>query len=151
MTILTSFKWIFVVSIIILRISLSLKRVAISPFTFFSFTFFFCASSFFILRLLLVLNCSYAKERLLKDYYQSCKCSEITPTFSSFVIGRDICSADIPVGVQIGVRWLTDIVFIEGVGNLIINTSPIQRYFLLDIIRADRVDIFINYRAVSAD
>ena len=41
--------------------------------------------------------------------------------------------------------------FIKGVGNLIINTSPIWRRFLLNIIGADRVDIFINYRAASAD
>jgi hypothetical protein len=42
-------------------------------------------------------------------------------------------------------------VFIEGVGNLIINILPVQRHFLLNIIRADGVDIFINYRAASAD
>jgi hypothetical protein len=41
--------------------------------------------------------------------------------------------------------------FIVGVGNLIINTSPVRRRFLLDIAGADRVEIFINYRAASAD
>ena len=41
--------------------------------------------------------------------------------------------------------------FIEGVGNLIINILPVQRRFLLNIIRANGVDIFINYKATSAD
>ena len=41
--------------------------------------------------------------------------------------------------------------FIVGVGNLIINTLPIWRRFLLNIIGADGVDIFINYKAASAD
>ena len=41
--------------------------------------------------------------------------------------------------------------FIEGVGNLIINILPIWRRFLLDIVGADGVDIFINYRTASAD
>ena len=38
-----------------------------------------------------------------------------------------------------------------GVGNLIIDISPIWRRFLLNIVGADRVEIFINYRAASAD
>ena len=41
--------------------------------------------------------------------------------------------------------------FIVGVGNLIINTSPIWWRFLLDIAGDNRVEIFINYRAASAD
>ena len=41
--------------------------------------------------------------------------------------------------------------FVVGVGNLIINTLPIWRRFLLNITGANRVDIFINYRAASAD
>jgi len=41
--------------------------------------------------------------------------------------------------------------FIKGVGNLIINISPIQRRFLFNITGANRVDILINYRAASAD
>ena len=41
--------------------------------------------------------------------------------------------------------------FIKGVGNLIINTLPIQRHFLLNIAGANRVDILINYKATSAD
>ena len=41
--------------------------------------------------------------------------------------------------------------FVEGVGNSIINTSPVQRRFLFDIAGANRVDILINYRAASAD
>ena len=36
-------------------------------------------------------------------------------------------------------------------GNLIINTLPIQQHFLPNIVGANRVDIFINYRAASAD
>jgi len=42
-------------------------------------------------------------------------------------------------------------VFIEGVGNLIVNILPIRRRFLLNIAEADRVDILIDYRAASAD
>jgi len=42
-------------------------------------------------------------------------------------------------------------VFIEGVGNLIINILPIRRRFLLDIVGADGVDILIDYRAASVD
>ena len=41
--------------------------------------------------------------------------------------------------------------FIEGVGNSIINILPVQRHFLLNIIRADGVDIFINYKATSTN
>ena len=41
--------------------------------------------------------------------------------------------------------------FIEGVGNLIINISPVRRRFLLNIVEANGVDIFIDYRAASAD
>jgi len=41
--------------------------------------------------------------------------------------------------------------FIEGVGNLIVNILPIQRRFLLNIAGANGVDILINYRAASAD
>ena len=41
--------------------------------------------------------------------------------------------------------------FMVGVGNLIINILPIQRRFLLNIAGANRVEIFINYRAASAD
>ena len=55
------------------------------------------------------------------------------------------------VSVWIGVCWLTNIVFIEGVGNLIVNILPIRRRFLLNITEADRADILINYRAASAD
>ena len=122
MTILISSKWIFIVSIIALRISLSCKRVVISPFTFLFFSFFFfCALSFLISCLLLILSCSYAKEKSLKDHRHSCKCSKITLTFSSF----NIRLADAPVGIQIGVRRLTNIVFVVGVGNLTINISLI--------------------------
>ena len=39
--------------------------------------------------------------------------------------------------------------FIIRVGNSIINTSPIQQHFLLNIAEANRVDIFINYKAAS--
>ena len=38
-----------------------------------------------------------------------------------------------------------------GAGNLIINISPVQRRFLVNITGANEVDIFINYRAASAD
>ena len=38
-----------------------------------------------------------------------------------------------------------------GVGDSIINPLPIRRRFLLDIAGADEVDIFIDYRAGSAD
>ena len=151
MTILTSSKWIFVVSIIILRISSSLKRVVISPFTFCSLAFFFCALLFFTLYLLLVLNYSYTKERLLKDHCQSYKCFKITLTFSSFVIRRNIRLADTPVSIQIGVCQLTNVIFIEGVGNSIINILPIRRRFLLNIAGANRVDILIDYRTTSID
>ena len=41
--------------------------------------------------------------------------------------------------------------FILGVGNLIVDISPIRRRFLLDIAGANRVEIFINYRAASID
>jgi len=37
------------------------------------------------------------------------------------------------------------------VGNLIINILPIWRRFLLNIAGANRVDIFIDYRAASTD
>jgi len=92
-------RWISAVSIIALRISSSPKRVAISLFALFFLAFFFCTLSVFTPSLLLVLSCSHAKERLPKDHCQSRKCSEITPTFSSFVTGRDIRSADTPVGI----------------------------------------------------
>ena len=38
-----------------------------------------------------------------------------------------------------------------GAGNLIVNTSPIRWRFLVNITGANKVDIFINYRAASAD
>ena len=38
-----------------------------------------------------------------------------------------------------------------GAGDLIINTSPVQQHFLLDITGANKVDIFINYKAASTD
>jgi len=41
--------------------------------------------------------------------------------------------------------------FIEGVGNSIINILPVWWRFLLNIAEADRVDILIDYRAASAD
>jgi len=41
--------------------------------------------------------------------------------------------------------------FIVGVGNSIINTLSIWRRFLLNIVGANRVDIFIDYRAASVD
>jgi len=97
--------------------------------------------------LLLIPSYSYAKERLLKDHHHSYKYSRIIPTFSSF----NIRLADAPVSVWIGVRWLTNIVFIVGMGDLIINILPIWRRFLLNITGANKVDIFINYRAASAD
>jgi hypothetical protein len=37
------------------------------------------------------------------------------------------------------------------VGNLIINTLPVWRRFLLNIAGANRVDILIDYRATSTD
>jgi len=92
-------RWISTVSIIALRIFLSPKRVAISLFTLFFLAFFFCTLSVFTPSLLLVLSCSHTKERSPKDHRQSRKCSKITPTFSSFVTGRDIRSVDTPVGV----------------------------------------------------
>jgi len=42
-------------------------------------------------------------------------------------------------------------VFVVGVGNLIVNILPVWQYFLLDIVGADRIDIFIDYRAASVD
>ena len=148
MTILISSKQISAVSIITLWISLFPRRVAISPFTFFFLAFFPPhILSFFTLYLLLALSCSYTKERSLKDHRQSCKCSKITSTFSSF----NIRSADTLVGIQIGIYWLTDVMFIVEVSNSIVNTSLVQQYFLLNITGANRVEIFINYRAASAD
>ena len=41
--------------------------------------------------------------------------------------------------------------FIVGVGNLIVNILPVWRRFLLNIAGANGVDIFIDYRAASAD
>ena len=41
--------------------------------------------------------------------------------------------------------------FIEGVGNLIVNILPIWRRFLLNIMGADGVDILIDYRAASVN
>ena len=38
-----------------------------------------------------------------------------------------------------------------GVGNLIIDILPVRWRFLLDIVGANRVDIFIDYRAASTD
>ena len=38
-----------------------------------------------------------------------------------------------------------------GAGNSIIDISPVQWRFLLNITGADEVDILINYRATSAD
>jgi len=35
--------------------------------------------------------------------------------------------------------------------DLIVNTLPVRRRFLLNIAGANRVDIFIDYRAASAD
>jgi len=42
-------------------------------------------------------------------------------------------------------------VFIEGVGNLIVNILPVRRRFLFDIAGANGVDILIDYRAASTD
>jgi hypothetical protein len=42
-------------------------------------------------------------------------------------------------------------VFIVGIGDLIVNILPIWWRFLLNIIGANKVDIFIDYRAASAD
>ena len=41
--------------------------------------------------------------------------------------------------------------FIEGVGNLIVNILPIWRRFLFNIAGANGVDILIDYRATSVD
>ena len=41
--------------------------------------------------------------------------------------------------------------FIVGASGLIINILPVWRRFLLNIAGANEVDIFINYRAASAD
>ena len=38
-----------------------------------------------------------------------------------------------------------------GAGDLIVNTSLVWRRFLVNIAGANKVDIFINYRAASAD
>jgi hypothetical protein len=38
-----------------------------------------------------------------------------------------------------------------GLGDSLINPLPIRRRFLLDIAGADKVDIFTDYRAGSAD
>ena len=38
-----------------------------------------------------------------------------------------------------------------GVSNSIIDISPVWQRFLLNITEADGVNIFINYRAASAD
>jgi len=51
----------------------------------------------------------------------------------------------------IGVRWLTSVIFIVGLGDSIINPLPIRQRFLLDIAGADRVDISIDYGAGSTD
>ena len=91
------------------------------------------------------------KKRLLKDSCHSYKCSKITSTFSSFITGRDIRLADTLVGTQIGVHWLTSIIFIVGASDLIINILLVWRHFLLNITGANKIDIFINYRAASAD
>ena len=132
--------------------SSSFKRVAVSYFTFFFFAFFFFYTSlFFIPCLLLLLNCSYIKKRLLKDQCHFYKYFKITLTFSSFITERDIYLTDTLVGVQIGVRQLTSVIFIVGAGDLIINILPVRRRFLVNIVGANKVDIFINYRAASAD
>jgi len=146
-TILTSSEWIFAVSIIALWISLSLKRVVINPFAFFFFAFFYYTLLFLTPCLLLILSYSYTKERSLKDHCHSCKCSKITLTFSSF----NICLVNALVSVWIGISRLTNVVFVVGVGNLIVDTSPVWRRFLLDIAGANGVDILINYRATSTD
>ena len=147
MTILISSKWIPSISIIVLQISLFPKRVVISPFTCFFFFFFFYALSFLTPCLLLILSYSYTKKRLLKDHRHFCKCSRITLIFSFF----NIRLANTLVSVQTGVRQLTNIIFIVGVRNLIINILPVWRRFLLNITGANRVDIFINYKATSTD
>ena len=41
--------------------------------------------------------------------------------------------------------------FVVGASDSIVDTSPVWRRFLLDIAGADEVDIFIDYRAASAD
>ena len=38
-----------------------------------------------------------------------------------------------------------------GVGNLIVDTLPVRRRFLLNIAGANRIDILIDYRATSID
>ena len=151
MTALISSKQISAVSIIALQIFLSFRRVTISLFAFFFFTFFFYTLFIFMPFLLLVLSYNHTKKKLPKDHRQSHKCSKITLIFSSFIAKRDIRLTDTPVSVQIGVRQLTNIIFIKGVGNSIINILLIQRRFLLNIAEADRANILINYRAASAD
>jgi len=42
-------------------------------------------------------------------------------------------------------------VFIEGVGNLIVDILPVWRRFLFNIAGANGVDILINYKAASVD
>ena len=46
---------------------------------------------------------------------------------------------------------LTNVIFIIGVRNLIVDILPIWRRFLFNIGGANGVEIFINYRAASAD
>ena len=46
---------------------------------------------------------------------------------------------------------LTGVIFIIGAGDLIVNISLVWWHFLLNIAGADKVNIFINYRAASAD
>ena len=75
--------------------------------------------------LLLPLNYSYIKERLLKDQFYSHKYSKITLTFSFFVTGRDIRLADTPVSVWIGICWLTGVMFVVGAGGSIIDILPV--------------------------
>ena len=58
---------------------------------------------------------------------------------------------DTLVGIWIGVRWLTSVIFMVRAGDLIVNKLPVWQCFLVDIAGADEVDIFINYRAASAD
>ena len=142
MTILTSSKCISIVFIIVLRVSSSPKSVVIR-----SFTFFF----FFKLCFLLVLSCSYAKERLLKVHCQSCKCFATTLTFSFFITKCDICLVDVLASIWTGVRWLTSVIFVVGAGDSIVDILPVWRCFLLDIVGTNRVDILIDYRAASAD
>jgi len=50
-----------------------------------------------------------------------------------------------------GVGQLINIMFIVGVGNLIIDILLIWRRFLFNIAGANRVDILIDYRATSLD